>query len=70
MQRLEGLSDRPVVQTHYFDAQIGGGLDAWAASSADGDGAAGIMQVVFGENGTSVVNFSVRRYQGCYFVRF
>lgn len=70
MQRLEGLSDRPVAQTHYFDAQIGGGLDAWAASSADGDGSAGIMQVVFGGNGTSVVDFSVQRYQGCYFVRF
>jgi len=70
MQRLEGLSDRPVAQTHYFDAQIGGGLDARAASSAHGDGAAGIMQVVFGGNSTSVVNFSVQRYQGCYFVRF
>lgn len=77
MDRLQQLTGKPVIDTHYFDARISSspfGADAGAAlvaSSGGIGGDAGVMQVVIG-NGTtrSVVDFDVHRYAGCYFVKF
>lgn len=76
MQRLERLSDEPLLQARHFDATIGGGWVQVAAAGAgigvDAGGSAGIMQLVFGEDGdvARALDFDVRRYHGCYFVRF
>lgn len=71
MQRLERLSGRNLLQAHYFDARIRSGwmpvADARAGLDADG----GMMQLVFGEaHASSALDLDVRRYRGCYFVRF
>jgi hypothetical protein len=72
MQRLERLAKHPVLDTHYYDAQISSG--AWIASSddtADFGGNAGVLQVQFGEGAVgNVQDFDVERYAGCYFMRF
>jgi hypothetical protein len=72
MQRLEQLSERQVVDTHYYDAQIIGGLQDWSASTAAITTGGGILQVTFaGANGVATItDFDVHRQAGCYFVRF
>ena len=70
MDRLQRLLDKPVVDSHYFSAQIamgGDGMDV--ADVLGGDG--GMLQMVLGNDGVpAVVDFEVRRYAGCYFVQF
>lgn len=73
MLRLEQLASRPMVSVEYFDARIGGlgagFADAGESSVADGD--SGMLQaMVSAGDGTQVVDFSVQRDQGCYFVRY
>jgi len=78
LDRLQHLVGRPVLDTQYYDARIGfadasGFADAATllADSDDGDGDAGVLQLVIGEDGArSVVDFDVHRYAGCYFVSF
>lgn len=57
LDRLQRLLDRPVLDSRYFGAPTA---------------SAGMMQLVLdtGNGGTSAVDFEVRRYAGCYFVRF
>jgi hypothetical protein len=77
LDRLQQLTGKPVIDSHYFDAQIGvaalDGVDAGAiASNAAGIGGdAGMLQVVLGDDGSrSAIDFDVHRYAGCYFVTF
>lgn len=78
LDRLQRLVGRPVLDTQYYDARIGfadasGFADAATllADSAGGDGDAGVLQLVIGDDGArSVVDFDVHRYAGCYFVSF
>lgn len=77
MDRLQQMTGKPVIDTHYFDARISSspfGADAGSAlvaSSGGIGGDAGVMQVVMGNGSTrSVVDFDVHKYAGCYFVRF
>ncbi len=75
MDRLQHLIGKPVLDSHYFDAQIG------AAGTADGatllasntsvGGDAGVLQLILGADATrSAIDFDVHRALGCYFVRF
>jgi len=70
MKKLERLSNHVVRNAEYFDATIGG--DAmFADAGASIDGAAGVMQVSFDNDGTTtVMDFDVQRDQGCYFLRY
>ena len=69
MKRLEYLSHKGILDAHYYDAQIGGGLYADAGDSVGGS--SGVMQLRFGgEAGGAIQDFDVERYAGCYFVRF
>lgn len=73
MLRLEQLASRMMVSVEYFDAQIGGlgsgFADAGASSAFNGD--VGMLQaVVSAGDGTQVIDFSVKRDAGCYFVRY
>jgi hypothetical protein len=71
MQRLERLSERTLLQTHYFDASIRSGWVQVADARTQLDGSGGMMQLVFGEaRASSALDLDVRRYHGCYFVRF
>jgi len=73
MQRLERLTRQRLADSHYFDAQIGGaGLQFADASdaAAAGNGAAGVMQLLFSGEGREAVDLDVQRYAGCYFVHF
>lgn len=72
MLRLEQLASRPMVSVEYFDARIGGlGAGFADAGESAADGAAGMLQaLVNAGDGTQVVEFSVQRDQGCYFVRY
>jgi hypothetical protein len=74
LDRLQALIGRPVLDSHYFDAQIGPALTADAstlASSDDGIGGdAGILQVLLGGEAPTAIDFDVHRYAGCYFVTF
>lgn len=72
MTRLQHLMQRQVVSTHYYDAQIGFGLQLASADSGyPDDGRAGILQVELGgRDGTVPMELNVERYAGCYFVRF
>jgi len=75
MDRLQHLIGKPVVDSHYFDAQIGlaGGVDAGTllASNSDIGGDAGVLQLILGADGTrSAIDFDVHRAMGCYFVSF
>jgi hypothetical protein len=72
IDRLQQLIGKPVVDSHYFDAQIGpadGGLQL--ASTAGTGGDAGVLQLVVG-SGTSrsAIDFDVHKAMGCYFVHF
>lgn len=78
LDRLQALTGRPVLDSHYFDARIGAatldGMDAGAlASNADIGGDAGMLQLVLGgasDAAPSAVDFDVHHYAGCYFVTF
>lgn len=78
LDRLQQLIGRPVVDSHYFDAQITSSpftADAGASMTADAfddrPGGAGMLQLTLG-NGTqaTIIDFDVRHYAGCYFVRY
>ena len=77
LDRLQALTGKPVVDSHYFDAQLGmaalDGADAGvlASNAPDIGGDAGMLQVVLGDDGSrSAIDFDVHRYAGCYFVTF
>jgi hypothetical protein len=68
LDRLQHYAGRPVVDSHYYGADIGLGL-----ASGDTGAAPGIVQLVLaGDDGAaaSAVDFEVERYAGCYFVSF
>jgi hypothetical protein len=70
MKRLERLAREQVQATHYYDAQMGFGLQL-ASAGTDSDGRAGILQVsTGGEDGMQSLELNVERYAGCYFVHF
>lgn len=69
MQRLERMTQRPLDDAHYFDAQIGpGGMQL--AEAGAGHSSGGVMQLQFGGAAPQVLDLEVERYAGCYFVRF
>jgi len=75
MDRLQHLIGKPVVDSHYFDAQIGLAGDADAgtllASNTNIGGDAGVLQLILGADATrSALDFDVHRAMGCYFVSF
>lgn len=74
MARLESLTAQPLVEVRYFDATMSTGLAAFADASQTIDqasSAGGVMQLSFG-NGTvsRVIDFDVKTFKGCYFIRF
>ncbi len=73
MLRLEQLASSPMMSVEYFDARIGGLESAFAdaADSVSADDEAGMLQaLVSAGDDTQVVEFSVQRDQGCFFVRY
>jgi hypothetical protein len=77
LDRLQHLIGKPVLDSHYFDAQIAAasissmpdaGSSLVASSDASSAGEAGMLQLALADN--SVVDFDVRKYAGCYFVKF
>ena len=79
IDRLQALTGKPVVDSHYFDAQIqmasldDAGVDpeATGAGAPAVGGEAGMLQLVLGDDGSrSAIDFDVHRYAGCYFVTF
>ena len=71
MARLQQLADRPVRRTEYFDAGIGDGMLFSDAGSSASMGAASLLQVTFDAgNGHAIVDFDVRRHNGCLFLRY
>ncbi|MDQ3038275.1 MAG: hypothetical protein M3R16_00505 [Pseudomonadota bacterium] len=71
MGRLAQIAQRPVRDSEYFDASSSVGAFADASEGSHGDTSSGQMQVTFDAgNGPSIVDFQVRRYKGCYFLRF
>lgn len=70
MQRLDRLASQPLLDAHFFDAQIGpGGMQL--ADAGAGNGGAGVLQLMLGGSGApQVVDFGVLRHAGCYFIRF
>lgn len=79
LDRLLQLIGTPVIESRYYNAQIlpspfSGEADAVTTAAVFEDGApgnAGMLQLTLG-NGVQarVIDFGVRRYLGCYFVRF
>src|SRR6476469_10136069 len=70
MDRLQHLIGKPVVDSHYFDAQIGLAGDAAAgtllASNSSIGGDAGVLQLILGAEATrSAIDFDVHRAMGC-----
>jgi hypothetical protein len=75
LDRLQRLIGKPVLDSHYFDAQIGASVDGSALLAANDTsigGDAGMLQLVLGGDDTarSAIDFDVHRYAGCYFVTF
>lgn len=71
MLRLEQLASRPMLSVEYFDANIGGLASFADAAAPVADGDAGMIQALVSAGaGTQVVDFSVKRHAGCYFVRY
>jgi len=79
IDRLQALTGKPVVDSHYFDAQIqmasldDAGVDpeATGAGASAVAGEAGMLQLLLGDDGSrSAIDFDVHRYAGCYFVTF
>jgi hypothetical protein len=68
LDRLAHLLGHPAIDSQYFDAQVTSLADA-DGSGRGGD--SGVLQLVLaGDGAPTVVEFDVRRYAGCYFVRF
>lgn len=63
MRQLERLSSKPLADARFLSAWIGSGDEAARAVPND----PGLMQLVFAGDGR-IVDFAVRRYQGCYFI--
>jgi hypothetical protein len=77
MDRLQQLIGRPVIDSHYFDAQITSSpfADAGAVITADASddrpGGAGMLQLTLGSGmQATIIDFDVRHYAGCYFIRY
>ena len=71
MQRLARLGGHAVIDTHYFNASLSLGAGSWVASNATPVSAAGILQLTFGDGASArLVDFRVKRFAGCYFVRY
>jgi hypothetical protein len=76
LDRLQALVGKPVLDSHYFDAQIamtGESEGAQLAASGDGGigGDAGMLQLVLADDDDrSAIDFDVHKYAGCYFVTF
>lgn len=78
LDRLQRLTGKQAVDSHYYDARIGssdGFVDAGtlrASSSTDiGGGNTGILQVMVDDDGArSAIDFDVHTYACCYFVSF
>jgi hypothetical protein len=72
LDRLQALVGKPVLDSHYFDAQIGMGGTSLATSDSTGIGGdAGMLQLVLaGGDDRSAIDFDVHKYAGCYFVTF
>lgn len=72
LARLERLEHRPLQDVQFFDVRTGAAaLDARASTAMRSNGMAGLMQLAIGHGAAyEVVDFEVRRYAGCYFVRF
>jgi hypothetical protein len=75
MDRLQRLIGKPVLDSHYFDAQIaiGGTADAGSllASTSGIGGDAGVLQLVLGNDSSRMaLDFDVRKTMGCYFVHY
>lgn len=64
MKQLERLSVKPLADARFLAAWIGSGEQAASAIPAD----AGLMQLVFADNGGRTMDFEVRRHSGCYFI--
>ena len=70
MSRLERLSTQVVVDAEYFDATIGGQVMLADAGRAYA-GSTGQMQVTIADGSNeSVLDFDVRRDEGCYFLKY
>lgn len=70
MARLQQIARRPVRDAEYFDVSVGDGMFADASNVAP-DGAAGLLQVTFDAgDGDSIVDYGVRRDEGCYFLHY
>ncbi|GAB3102312.1 hypothetical protein [Lysobacter terrae] len=72
LDRLEHMGQKPLTDSRYYAAQIFAADDAnaWLASTG-ALGSGGVMQLVFGDgSSSSVTDFHVVRYAGCYFVKF
>lgn len=63
MKQLERLSTRTLTDARYLGAWIASSEAAAGPTPAD----AGMMQLIFAD-GSRIVDFSVRRYSGCYFI--
>ena len=77
MDRLQQLIGRQVIDSHYFDAQITSSpfADAGAVITADASdgrpGDAGMLQLTLGSGmQATIIDFDVRHYAGCYFIRY
>jgi hypothetical protein len=77
MDRLQQLIGRPVIDSHYFDAQITSspfadtGAVITADASDDRPGGAGMLQLTLGSGmQATIIDFDVRHYAGCYFIRY
>ena len=75
LDRLQRLIGKPVLDSHYFDAQIGASVDGSTLLASNDNsigGDAGMLQLVLGGGDTarSAIDFDVHRYAGCYFVTF
>lgn len=71
LARLDRLTGRPLQNVEFYDARIGLAALGGTSPGYRSDGVAGLMQFAFGHGGAyEIVDFEVRRYAGCYFVRF
>jgi len=75
LDRLQRLIGKPVLDSHYFDAQIDAAVDGSTLLASNDNsigGDAGMLQLVLGGGDTarSAIDFDVHRYAGCYFVTF
>ncbi|MFC3550909.1 hypothetical protein ACFOLC_07740 [Lysobacter cavernae] len=67
LQRLQQLTRRPLLDAQYFAATIASSGLSFAPTATATSDDAGIVQLRFQDQ---VVDLTVARYAGCYFVRF